>query len=229
MKNLRIIPLLVFVAMLSFSVRLVDVVTGVSSLSGSAYAESKKDSKDTNSDHASNDEEIKEEVKEKIIPIDEDEPVDLQKWRDFTDEDPRYSSVRTELFNEMATRRKKLDVREKGIVIREALMKAAGQELDHKYQELSQLRQKIENLLQKQSEEELARIKSLVKIYEGMKPKDAARIFDTLDIDVLISVMSFMSERKLSPILAAMNPERARTITIMLAEQKQLPILPYAN
>ncbi|MCK5285234.1 MAG: MotE family protein [Alphaproteobacteria bacterium] len=237
MKNLRIIPLLVFVAMLSFSVRLVDVVTGVSSLSGSAYAESKKDSKDTNSDNAfndggfvfSNDEEVKEEVKEKIIPIDEDEPVDLQKWRDFTDEDPRYSSVRTELFNEMATRRKKLDVREKGIVIREALMKAAGQELDHKYQELSQLRQKIENLLQKQSEEELARIKSLVKIYEGMKPKDAARIFDTLDIDVLISVMSFMSERKLSPILAAMNPERARTITIMLAEQKQLPILPYAN
>ena len=62
-----------------------------------------------------------------------------------------------------------------------------------------------------------------------MKPKDAARIFDTLDLDVLVSVMSQMSERKLSPILASMNPERARTITIMLAEQKQLPQLPQSN
>ena len=57
-------------------------------------------------------------------------------------------------------------------------------------------------------------------------PKDAARIFDTLDIDILVDVMANMSERKMSPILAAMNPERARTVTIMLAQQKQLPELP---
>ena len=59
-----------------------------------------------------------------------------------------------------------------------------------------------------------------------MKAKDAARIFDTLDLDVLVSVVSQMSERRLSPILAGMNPERARTVTIVLAEQKQLPKLP---
>ena len=86
-----------------------------------------------------------------------------------------------------------------------------------------------ENLLENQSEEEKARIVSLVKIYEGMKPKDAARIFDTLDLDILVSVVSQMSERKLSPVLAAMNPERARTVTIMLAEQKRLPSLPQNN
>jgi flagellar motility protein MotE (MotC chaperone) len=91
------------------------------------------------------------------------------------------------------------------------------------------LRREIENLLQKQSEEEMARINSLVKIYQGMKPKDAARIFDTLDLDILVVVVSKMSERKLSPVLAAMNPERARTVTIMLAEQKQLPSLPQSN
>ena len=95
-----------------------------------------------------------------------------------------------------------------------------------KYKELLKLRSEIEDLLGQQSEAEKARIDSLVKIYEGMKPKDAARIFDTLDLDVLVAVMSKMSERKLSPILAAMNPERARTVTIMLAEEKQLPELP---
>ena len=49
------------------------------------------------------------------------------------------------------------------------------------------------------------------------------RIFD---LDILVEVISRMSERKVSPVLAAMNPERARTITIMLAEQKSLPELP---
>jgi flagellar motility protein MotE (MotC chaperone) len=112
------------------------------------------------------------------------------------------------------------------MVTREALLRAAEQEIDRKYNELAQLRGEIEKLLQKQSDEEQARIVSLVKIYEGMKPADAARIFDTLDIDVLMQVMSKMSERKLSPVMAAMNPERAKTMTIMLAEQKQLPSLP---
>ena len=83
-----------------------------------------------------------------------------------------------------------------------------------------------EKLLEDQSEEEKARIASLVKIYEGMKPKEAARIFDTLDLDILVNVVSQMSERKLSPVLASMNPERARTVTIMLAEQKTLPEMP---
>ena len=122
-----------------------------------------------------------------------------------------------------------MDKREKEIMTREALLRAAEQELDRKYQELSNLRTDIEGLLKQQSDEENARIASLVKIYEGMKPKDAARIFDTLDLDVLLAVMGKMSERKLSPVLAAMNPERARTITIMLAEQKKLPELPFVE
>ena len=83
----------------------------------------------------------------------------------------------------------------------------------------------IESLLEKQGGQQKDRVISLVKIYEGMKPKDAARIFDTLDLDVLIQVMSKMSERKVAPVLAAMNPERARTVTIMLVEQKTLPTL----
>ena len=65
-----------------------------------------------------------------------------------------------------------------------------------------------------------------MKIYEGMKAKDAANIFNTLDIDVLLAVMSRMSERKSAPVLAEMDPERARTVTILLAQQKQIPSIP---
>ncbi len=131
-----------------------------------------------------------------------------------------------EVFKELSERRRQLEARENLLKTREALLKAAEKEIDTKYNELINLRTEIENLLNDQSEEEQKRIVSLIKVYEGMKPKDAARIFDTLDLDVLVAVVSGMSERKLSPIMASMNPERARTITIMLAEQKTLPELP---
>ncbi len=259
-KNLRIIPLLILVTMLAFSVRLVDVVTGISSFSGSAAArdieeqsarimagkepasgDSASDDSKAEEEHAGGlvfqdegDEVKKEgEHEEANKEADKDEDYDDEKesplWRDPTDEDPGYTAVRGELFDELSKRRKNIEAGEKRMATRDALLKAAEQELDRKYQELSQLRQEIERLLKKQSGEEDARIRSLVKIYEGMKPKDAARIFDTLDIDILVSVMSQMSERKLSPILAAMNPERARTVTIMLAEQGSLPTLPRVN
>jgi len=56
-----------------------------------------------------------------------------------------------------------------------------------------------------------------------MKPKDASAIFDNLDMDILLQVVSRMSERKTAPIMAAMNIQKAQELTTLLAEQKQLP------
>ena len=243
-NNFRILPLLIVVAMLTFSVRIADMVIGVSSLSGAANAQDE-------AQELTGSKSIAEQIAERQsgeVPAEPDMPpppvevaqegdtmkvtpapdVDVPdvEWRDASDQELDYSNVRMEMFDDLSERRKMLDKREKELMTREALLRAAEKEIDRKYQELNGLRTQIEELLQQQSEAEQARITSLVKIYEGMKPKDAARIFDTLDLDVLLAVMAEMSERKLSPILAAMNPERARTITIMLAEQKKLPELP---
>lgn len=146
-------------------------------------------------------------------------------WKDSSDNDLEYSAVNMQLFEDLAKRRSELDGRERELATRAALLQAAERNLDQKYKELNDLRSEVKELLQQQSDEETARIASLVKIYEGMKAKDAARIFDTLDMDVLLQVIGKMSERKSAPIIAAMNPERARSVTIMLAEQKALPTL----
>lgn len=271
----KIIPVLVLVAMISFSVRFVEVISDYSAFGGGAQAdEVQSNSKDKPFSgfgkmlsrgqgdgvaNASQQQAIRgrtaAEIAESIEPaagdaqaddkmMDEamdDKPMsdsgdaaegaslDDDKWRDPGDQDPGYAAVRREVYDELSARRRDISSREKDIMTREALLKAAEKEIDRKFEELKQLRGEIEILLGKQSEEEKARLKSLVTIYENMKPKDAARIFDTLDLDILVSVMGQMSERKLSPVIAAMNDERARTITIMLAEQKQLPSLPNVN
>lgn len=247
MQNLpkfRMLPVLIIVAILAFSVRLVEFSTGMKSLGGVAFAENAAPqmneekmpdpsmlmaANDGDGDHATDqmsEESGASDLKSAGTHASE---TDETAWRDSTYDETEYSPITREVFDDIVARRKKLEARERELKTREALLQAAKQEINRKYQELSTLRAEIENLLQKQSEQELGRIQSLVKIYEGMKPKEAARIFDTLDLDILVTVMSKMSERRLSPILASMNPERARTITIMLAEEKKLPELPMEN
>lgn len=278
----KMLPMLVAVAMIAFSVRLAAIITGFSELSSNAYAQ---DSQNTSNETSTNESasevkspEIlskKEEEQEKELTneqnntalkpdegsknielpalpgkkteelpqkeaspstseqpkplIYEDNTAKAPEWKDAGDSEVDLSTVKMEMFQDLSERRKKLDNLEKDLNAKDALLKAAEQEIDRKYQELTKLKTEIEGLLGKQSEEEQKRVTSLVKVYEGMKPKDAARIFDTLDLDVLVAVMSKMSERKLAPVMAAMNPERARTVTIMLAEQKNLPTLPTSN
>jgi flagellar motility protein MotE (MotC chaperone) len=140
--------------------------------------------------------------------------------------DQGFSASEIETLQSLAKRRDELDKREQAIGQKEALLKAAGVEVDRKIVELNKLRGQLEDLLNKQKTAEDERINSLVKIYENMKPKDAANIFNTLEMDVLLPVIAKISERKASPILAAMDPEKARQVTIKLAEQKKLPQLP---
>lgn len=235
-ERLKIIPMLIMVAILAFSVRLVDFVTGVRDISGAAIAavgsapaspvedEMKLAAAEPEMENTPGTAEP--EMAEDDEPVKFGDEAESIEWRDASDTDIGVSEVKMEMFEDLAARRKNLEKKERMLVTREALLRAAEQELERKYQEMSALRNEIEALLEDQSEEEKERIQSLVKIYEGMKAKDAARIFDTLDIDVLVNVMSRMSERKIAPILAAMNPERARSVTIMLAEQKSLPELP---
>ena len=66
-------------------------------------------------------------------------------------------------------------------------------------------------------------MRRLVKIYESMKPKDAARIFAELELSILLDVISRMREQKSASILAAMDPIQAKTVTSELALRNQLP------
>lgn len=227
----RILPLLIIVVFIAFSVRLSEVIIGVQNISSTAFAKSEEP--ESHSEDKSMEMAAKDDMSHGEEPKGHDAPsvhevgddATMPKWRDASDTDIDISDVKMEVFEDLTERRKRVEEAEKNLLVREALLKATEKELDRKYKELDKLKREIEDLLNQQSDEEQKRIDSLVKIYEGMKPKDAARIFDTLDIDVLVSVISKMSERKVAPVLAAMNAERARTVTIMLAEQKNLPEL----
>ncbi|MGH1455674.1 MAG: MotE family protein [Alphaproteobacteria bacterium] len=223
----KLLPFILIVFALAFSVRLSDVVTGVQGISSTAYAKSEEKKEESSNDAHNDDapEEKSMDSHDEDVEVVEGKDSDTPEWKDASDSDIDISGVKAEMLGDMVDRRKKLDKQEKNLISKEALLRATEKEMDRKILELEKLKKEIESLLTQQTEEEKERVSSLVKIYEGMKPKDAARIFDTLDVDVLVAVMSQMSERKVAPVLAAMSAERARTVTIMLAEQKKLPQL----
>ncbi len=72
------------------------------------------------------------------------------------------------------------------------------------------------------TEEQEKQIESLVKIYESMKAKDAAVIFNTLEMPVLLNVVQRMRANNAAGVLSEMQPDRAREITHELARNRQL-------
>jgi len=125
-----------------------------------------------------------------------------------------------ELLQKLAERRAELDKRAAEISQREVLLQATEQRIDEKIAKLAALEKEIGGIADKQSAEDDARIKSLVKIYETMKPQDAARILEQLDMPVLLGVVEHMKELKTSAILASMDPGKARAITDALAMRR---------
>ncbi len=128
-----------------------------------------------------------------------------------------------DLLQALAERRQQLDRRARQIDQREVLLQAAERIIEDKVGGLKALRQAIENLLLEHEQQTEGQYRSLVKIYENMKPKDAARIFEELDMAVLLAVVERMKERKTAPILAKMNPLKAKAVTIELAQRRELP------
>jgi flagellar motility protein MotE (MotC chaperone) len=128
-----------------------------------------------------------------------------------------------ELLGKLAKRREELERRSADLDLRENLLKATERRLDEKVAELRSIKATIEELLKKHEAENEAKLKSLVKIYENMKPKDAARIFERLELPILLDVVERMREAKTAPILADMEPAKAKTVTAALAERRSLP------
>lgn len=128
-----------------------------------------------------------------------------------------------DLLQQLAERREVLEDREQEMDMRSGLLSAAESRIDKKVEELKLLQNTIQKLIRTYDQQQDAQLQSLVKIYENMKPKDAARIFEELDMDTLLLVIERMKERKLAPVMASMDPSKAMEITVELTRLRKLP------
>jgi len=116
-------------------------------------------------------------------------------------------------------RREQLDARSRDLDMRENLLKAAEKRVEAKVAELKDVEARVKTAMGNRDQAEEKRFKSIISMYENMKPKDAARIFDRLDMKILVEVSTHMTPRSMSEILAQMSPDAAERLTVELANR----------
>lgn len=123
------------------------------------------------------------------------------------------------ILEKLGARRDALQQRSRDLETREQLIENAERKLETRINDLKSLEQKGDDAAAKRAEAEAAGLKSLVTMYETMKPKEAARVFDRLKLDVLVPVVVGMNPRKMAEVLAVMQPEAAERLTVALAQR----------
>jgi flagellar motility protein MotE (MotC chaperone) len=123
------------------------------------------------------------------------------------------------ILERLGERRQELDARARELEIRENLLKSAEKRLDGRVNDLKGMESQANGGVQKKQESEAVQLKGLVTMYESMKAKDAAKIFDRLEMPILIAVVSQIKPRVMADIMALMQPEMAERLTVELASR----------
>jgi flagellar motility protein MotE (MotC chaperone) len=123
------------------------------------------------------------------------------------------------ILERLQARRQELEARAREIDIRESLLKAAEKRVESRVEELKAVEARVATATTQKSDADAARFKGIITMYEAMKPKDAARVFDRLDMSVLFEIASQIAPRKMSDILGLMAPEAAERLTIEMAKR----------
>lgn len=200
--KMRLLPAFIFVAVLSLSIKVNHAYDlyrktlrhDISIVATAAVAEEKAD-KDT---------------------VQLTEVLQKKSNSDGVNELPTFSDSEIALLQELAERREALEVKSQEIDKRAVQLKVAEEEIDKKIKQLKEYEQRLGKLINQYSDKEQENINSLVKLYSSMKPKDAARIFNTMNLDISTAILKGMKPSASSAILSQMDSEKAQAITAEL-------------
>ena len=133
------------------------------------------------------------------------------------------SASEVQVLEALQRRRQELDARGESYGTQDALVQAAEQRLNERLGELRTLESHVNDLLGQLDQAQETRLAALVDVYQRMRAKDAANVFNGLDDDVMVQVASRMRQANLAEVMGRMDPARARTLTQLLADRARPP------
>ena len=134
-------------------------------------------------------------------------------------------AVLDRLAAELQRRRDEVEARSRVLDAKAAAMALVEERLTVQVAKLEGLRKDLAGVLDAIGKDEEARLGQLVKVYEAMKAKQAAPIFDAMDIELLLRIVRRMRDAKVAAVVAEMNPDKARILTTRLAAPPVLPTI----
>jgi hypothetical protein len=83
---------------------------------------------------------------------------------------------------------------------------------------LTPSKKEIEEQMKQREDAEKKRVSKLARLYNGMKPKDAAEAMDALDDDLAVTILQRMEEGTASKVLSEFEPAKAARLTQIIYE-----------
>lgn len=214
MGKLRLLPVVIMTALMLLGLKSINLLNGdYSGLTGTGLAVAQDaDAQPAEEDAAAED-----------MPAEEDMPSDGEMAAEAAPEEVTDTMIlpietsRDALLERLGERRVAMEEREQDLRVREQLLEAAEQRLEQRLAELGALEERVLESVQSQEDRESEEIGRLVQLYSAMRAKDAAAIFDGLDLGILVEVATAMNPRKMADILGNMEPDAARRLTIAMA------------
>jgi flagellar motility protein MotE (MotC chaperone) len=123
------------------------------------------------------------------------------------------------LLEKLGARRDALRQKSDELDLREKMLGEAERKLETGLGDLKKAEDKVDAVAKAKEDAEKQGLKNIVTMYEAMKPKDAARVFDRLGHDVLVPIVLAMNPRKMAEVLAVMQPDTAERLTVALANR----------
>jgi flagellar motility protein MotE (MotC chaperone) len=138
---------------------------------------------------------------------------------------PEFTRAEVDVLQDLRARREALDRREAELDMRESTLKAAEHNLESRIAEWKRLKAEVEELIARFETSQDEELDTLAAYYEKMKPKDAARVFDTLDLEYLVDIVSRMKAAKVAEIIGGMDTLNAKALTMELARRRKTGVL----
>lgn len=213
-RKVRLFPLLIIVAGLSLGLRAVDIYAGLSLLGETAVAQETDNSQNGAQNAASTD-------------AAEAQPQETANATAAANRAPLVvglpDSEEMAIITQLRQRRELLEERALQLNLQGQLLASTEKRIDDKILQLQVLEVKIKEHLRLFDAREDGQLKSIVEVYEKMKPKDAAPRFEQLPLQTQLDLVTRMKTAKVAALMEKMNPDKATDLTTALATRAQPP------
>ena len=121
------------------------------------------------------------------------------------------------ILDELQARRTRLDARETALEDRLEALALADRQIDRKFEELAAAEDRLRRTLaiaETAAEDDIER---LTRVYETMKPRQAAALFETMDARFAAGFLARMRPEAAAEIMAGLTPEAAHMFSVVLA------------
>lgn len=134
-----------------------------------------------------------------------------------------HSGIDFDFVKDFKERKKALDQKEDELKAWEAEIQTQKTELDSKIAEIQKIRNDISSQLEERVKADQSKIDTLVQVYSQMKAAQAAKVFESLDEDLAVEVLTKMKKKNAADILNLLKADKAQALSEKFAGYRRKP------